>query len=155
MAKEDPDQEKIPAAEAVDEAEAEAQRKADEENAVKFWEEDIESMTTQVGALRDLIMRTTEVSNDVMSIGNDLKKLTHPVNGVLEGFKVEKKTEKTMDSLGALIGVQAQTARIIEEKIVFKLDNPPDAVHPVQLKEFRETYLPKGIESNMPNLDGE
>ena len=154
MAKEDPDQEKIPATTELDEAEAEAQRKADEENAVKFWEEDISSMTDQVGALRDFIVRTTEVSNDVASIGNDLNALRHPVNGVLEGFKVDKKTEKTMDSLGALIGVQAQTARIIEEKIVFKLDNPPDAVDAEYLKEFRKTYLPEGIESNMPNLDG-
>ena len=131
----------------------EVEAKAKTEEIIAFWKDSIESMSGQIDHINALIQRANESSIESARITSELNTMKHPTSTILEDFKVDKKTEKLIDSQGAFIGVLSQVSRIIKEKIADKLDNPPEEVDTPTLATYWDKYLPKDIESHMPNLD--
>jgi len=142
----DPDQKVMEPAEEVE-------RQAEIESSLDYWKDSVETMSAQVGFIDDLISRSNESSIESVRIGLDLVAMKFPACSIFEDFKMDKKTEKLIDAHGSFIGALSQTARIIKERIIKLLDNSPDAVDTATLKEYRDKYLPVGIESHMPLLD--
>lgn len=129
-------------------------KKTEQLGAVKSWKQGIESKYVQVRALRILIDRMTRVSVEFVRIGQELNRFGNPMNDAIDDLKIDKKTEKAIESQGSAIGAMTQAVGIIEEKIARDLDNPPDTVSAPELKKLRKKYYPDDkSQSVYPELD--
>lgn len=121
---------------------------------VKSWRQSIESKSTQVSKLNKLIQRTTKVSIEIVRIGRTMRHFGSPMNDAIDDLKIDKKTEKSIESQGSMIGAMTQAVGIIEERIASDLDNPPDGVSASDLKKLRKNYYPESSDgSHYPELD--
>jgi len=136
------DNPKLPEVAEHEKKEADKQAAKDRAQAIKDWKNGLVTKTNQIDRLRELAEMASELSTETVSLRSEIKKFGAPAYAIIESAGLEKRCDKALDHQAGLIGALIQSAKLVEEKLIWALDNYPDGVTATELTKMRKKYHP-------------